>query len=134
MKYFASILITLSLVGVAIFGPALFQMSPNHVGGCVASAVDGTTCPTNLVNFSAHHLVVMQALTRTVVPPVDSLFLLISSLLLALFLVLFSYKKFRDAKLEFLPSRMRELSLFSYYSQQKAISWLSLLKLSPALS
>ena len=134
MKYLASALITISLVGVAIFGPALFQMSPNHIGGCVASAVDGTGCPTNLVNFFAHHLVVMQTLTRTVVPSVDSLFFLIASLVLTSFLIFLSSKKFRDPKLEYLPNRIRDLSLYSSYGQRKTISWLSLLKLSPARS
>lgn len=134
MKHFVSALLAISLLSVAIFGPAIFQMSPNHVGGCVASAVDGTACPTNLVNFSAHHLVVMQALTRTIVPPVDGSVLLIASLLLVTFLIFFSYKKLRNPKLEFLPNRIRDLSINSSYGQRKTLSWLTLLKLSPALS
>ena len=135
MKQFATLLLIMSFVGVGIFGSALFEhvMMDGSNNGCVASVVDGTTCPTNIMAMTLHHVSAVQSLTTTIVPPIGSLLLLLASLLLISISIFLFYKNLLLPKIEFLPQRLRELTLHSLYSKQRIVSWLSLFELSPAL-
>lgn len=132
MKYLATLLLIMSFAGIGIFGFALVEhnmQSPNN--DCVASAIDGTVCPTSIMSMTLHHISAVQALTTTTVPPIGSLFLLASLLLVCVSIFLF-YKNLLLPKPEFLSQRLRDLTLHSLYSKQRITSWLSLFELSPA--
>lgn len=133
MKYLATLLLIMSFAGIGIFGFALVghnMQSPNN--DCVASAIDGTVCPTNIMAMTSHHISAIQTLTTTL-PASSNWLLLIASLLLVSVSLFLFYKNLLLPKLEFLPQRLRDLTLHSLYSRQKVTSWLSLFELSPAL-
>ena len=134
MKYLATLLLIMSFVGVGIFGFALFDhaMMDGSNGGCVASAIDGTECPTNIVAMVSHHISAIQTLTTTL-PASSNWLLLLASLLLVSVSIFLFYKDLLLPKSELLPQRLRDLSLSSLRSRQKIVSWLSLFELSPAL-
>ena len=134
MKYLATLLLIMSFVGVGIFGFALFDhaMMDGSNGGCVASAIDGTECPTNIVAMVSHHVSAIQTLTTTL-PASSNWLLLLASLLLVSVSIFLFYKDFLLPKLESLPQRLRDLTLHSLYSKQRILSWLSLFELSPSL-
>ena len=135
MRYLATTLLILSFLGIGIFGSALFDhaMMDGSSSGCIASAVDGTECPTNIVDMTSHHISALQTLTTTVVPPISSWLLLLASLLLISVSILLFYKDQLLPKLVPLPQRLRDLTLQSLFSRQKVTSWLSLFELSPSL-
>ena len=140
MKRLASFPLILGFVGVAFFGFALFDMGPGHMGGCVASAIDGTACPTNVGDAAAHHLSAWQSFMTTVASPISGWLLLVASGLLLLsasfllvsgsFFLFYRYSLY--PKPIFARERLRDLALDSLYSQRGIISWLSLFELSPA--
>ena len=134
MKYLATLLLIMSFVGVGIFGFALFDhaMMDGSNGGCVASAIDGTECPTNIVAMVSHHVSAIQTLTTTL-PVSSNWLLLLASLLLVSVSIFLFYKDLLLPKLESLPQRLRDLILHSLYSKQRITSWLSLFELSPSL-
>ncbi len=132
MKYFASLLLIVSFIGISVFGFVIFDMGPGHTGGCVASAVDGTECPTNLIGFALHHISAVQTLT-TAIPQNSNWLLLLASLFFISVSIFLFYKNLLFPKLKFLPQRLQNLALHSLYSKQRIISWLSLFELSPAL-
>ena len=133
MKRFLPILLILSFIGIAAFGASFFDMGMGHSGGCVASAIDGTACPTDIMGFAVHHVSALQTLLGTAVPPDSGWILLLASLLFMSVGAFFFYKSLLLPKLELLPQRLRDLSFNHLLSQQKIISWLSLFELSPAL-
>ncbi len=135
MKYIASLLLIMSFLGIGILGSVLFDhaMMDGSSSGCIASAVDGTECPTSIVDMTSHHISALQTLTTTIVPPISSLLLLLASLLLISVSILFFYKDQLLPKLVPLPQRLRDLTLHSLFSRQKVTSWLSLFELSPSL-
>lgn len=133
MKYLATLLLIMGFAGIGIFGFALVDhnmQSPNN--DCVASAIDGTECPTNIMAMTSHHISAIQTLTTTLPASSNWLLLLASLLLISVSIFLFN-KNLLLPKLEFLPQRLRDLTLHSLYSKQKVVSWLSLFELSPAL-
>ncbi len=123
----------MSFVGIGIFGSVLFDMGVNHSGGCITSTINGTACPTNIADSATHHISAIQMLTTTVVPSSSNWLLLLASLLLISVSLFLFYKNLLFPKLKFLPQYLRDLTLHSFYSQQKITSWLSLFELSPAL-
>jgi hypothetical protein len=133
MKYFLSLLVIISFIGIGVFGFIFSDMGLNHQGGCVASAINGTECPTNIVDFGAHHISALRTLTTTAVPPISNWFLLIAFLLLISVSIFLFYKNLLFPKSEFLRERLRNLESNFLYSKQKTISWLSLFELSPTL-
>jgi hypothetical protein len=135
MKFIATLFLIASFVGIGVFGFALFDhaMMDGSNSGCVASAIDGTACPTSIMDMTLHHISALQTLTTTVVPPISSLLLLLASLLLVSVSVFLFYKDQLLPRLILLPQRLRELTLHSLFSRQKVTSWLSLFELSPAL-
>lgn len=133
MKYLATLLLIISFAGIGIFGFELVDhnmQSPNN--DCVASAIDGTECPTNIMAMTSHHISAIQTLTTTL-PASSNWLLLLASLLLVSVSIFLFYKNLLLPKLGFLPQRLRDLTLHSLYSKQKIVSWLSLFELSPAL-
>lgn len=134
MKYLATLLLIMSFVGIGVFGFTLVDhvMMDGSNSGCVASAVDGTECPTNIMAMTPHHVSAIQTLTTTL-PASSSWLLLLASLILVSFSIFLFYKNLLLPKLESLPQSLRELTLHSLYSKQKIVSWLSLFELSPAL-
>lgn len=134
MKYLATLLLIMSFVGIGVFGFTLVDhvMMDGSNSGCVASAVDGTECPTNIMAMTSHHVSAIQTLTTTL-PASSSWLLLLASLILVSFSIFLFYKNLLLPKLESLPQSLQELTLHSLYSKQKIVSWLSLFELSPAL-
>lgn len=134
MKYFASILLIMSFAGIGIFGSALLDhgMMSSSNTGCGFSAIDGTPCPTNIMDMTLHHISALQTLTMTIVPSISGWLSLFASLLLISVSIFLLYKNLLLPKLGLLPQRLRDLRLHSLYSQQKITSWLSLFEDSPA--
>ena len=134
MKYLATLLLIVSFVGIGIFGFALFDhaMMDGSNSGCVASAIDGTECPTNIMAMASHHVSAIQTLTTTL-PSSSNWLLLLASLLLVSVSIFLFHKNSLSPKLESLPQRLRDLILHSLYSKQRITSWLSLFELSPSL-
>jgi len=134
MKYLATLLLIMSFAGIGIFGFTLVNhaMMDGSNNGCVASAIDGTECPTNIVAMVSHHVSAIQTLTTTL-PASSNWLLLLASLLLVSVSIFLFYKDLLLPKLESLPQRLRDLILHSLYSKQRITSWLSLFELSPSL-
>ena len=134
MKYLASLFLIVSVVAISLFGFSLFghAMMEGSNNGCVASAIDGTACPTGIMAMTLHHVSAIQTLMTTM-PPVSSWLLLLASLLLVSVSIFLFYKNLLLPKPELLPQRLRDLSFNHLRCQQKIISWLSLFELSPAL-
>ena len=134
MKYLATLLLIMSFAGIGVFGftPVDHVMMDGSNNNCVASAIDGTECPTNIVEMTSHHVSAIQTLTTTLPASFNWLLLLASLLLVSVSIFLF-YNDFLLPKLESLPQRLRDLTLHSLYSKQKIISWLSLFELSPSM-
>jgi len=131
MKRLVSLPLILGFVGVTFFGFVLFDMSPGHMGGCVASAIDGATCP-NVGSAAAHHISAWQNFMTMVVSSISGLLLLVVSLLLIASSVFLFYRYVLYPKPIFARQRLRDLALDSLYNQRGIISWLSLFELSPA--
>lgn len=134
MRYLAALLLIASFAGIGLLGFTLVDhaMVDGLNNNCVASALDGTECPANIVARTSHHISAVQAFTTTLPASFDWLLLLASLLLVSVSIFLF-YKDLSLPKLESLPQRLRDLALHSLYSKQKIISWLSLFELSPSL-
>lgn len=134
MKYLATLLLIVSFAGIGVFGFMLVDhaMMDGSNSGCVASAIDGTECPTNIMAMTSHHVSAIQTLTTTL-PASSNWLLLLASLLLVSASIFLFYKDLLLPKLESLPQRLRDLTLHSLYSKQRITSWLSLFELSPAL-
>lgn len=134
MKYLATLLLIVSFAAIGVFGFTLVDhaMMDGSNSGCVASAIDGTECPTNIVAMTSHHVSAIQTLTTTL-PASSNWLLLLTSLLLVSVSIFLFYKDLLFPKLESLPQRLRDLILHSLYSKQRITSWLSLFELSPAL-
>lgn len=133
MKQLAASVLIVSFVGIVIFGFALFTMGMNHRdAGCVAAAINGTVCPTNVVDFARHHISALQSLTTTVVPPMAEWLSLLASLLLVPVFLFLCHEDVRQQMPELSVRRIRDLTLRSRHSQQKIVSWFSRFELSPA--
>ncbi len=133
MKYIVSLLLIISLVGIAVFIPTLFEHNMHGLdNNCVSSAIDGTVCPTSIIGMILHHISIVQ-MFMTITPSSSNwLLLLVSILLISVSIYLF-YKNLLLPKFNSLPQRLRDLTLHSFYSRRKIVSWFSLLELSPAL-
>lgn len=130
MKYLTSLLLIISFIAIAVFGFAVFDHGMHSSSNdCVASAIDGIVCPTNIVNMALHHISVLQTFSQASIPSTASvllsllLFAMISFFLLRkdLFYLqpVFSLRGYRN------PTRP--------HRQQKITSWLALFEHSPAL-
>lgn len=133
MKRLLPLLLILNLTGIALFGAMLFDMSPGHSGGCIASSIDGTACPTNMNDFGMHHISALETFTRAITPNESGWLLAFAFLLISAISVFLLFAKIFLPKIHYLPQRLRELQSASLCSQQKVASWLSLFELSPAI-
>ena len=124
MKYFASSLLIVSLVGVGIFGFALSDMGSNHQNGCVASTINGTICPMNIVDMTLHHISAIQTFMLAVNPSFNWL-LLLAFLLFAFFLFL------REHSSELIFSRHRFQDSCPPLQKYELTRWLALHENSP---
>jgi len=132
MKYFIPLLLTISIIGLTIFGFLMFDMVENHVStGCMASEINGSVCPMNISNYAFHHLSALQTLTNTLVAPVNSSLSLLLSLLFASLSTLLLYKVLIYPTKKSFLDRLKNFEFALSYSKQKIISWLSLFELSP---
>lgn len=130
MKYFTSLLLILSFVGIAVFGFAIFDhVMHSSDSDCAASTIDWTACPISLANMTLHHISALQAFLQALIPS-TSPFLFLTLLLAAISFFLLQNKLFY---FQTTAVFRRRRSPVKYYSQQKTISWLALFELSPAL-
>jgi hypothetical protein len=114
-----------------VFGFTSMNHGPNQAVGCVASAVDNTPCPENIVAMSVHHI---QAFITFfgVIPSVPFIFLL--ALLFAVFLGIgFLYIKQSDSLLNRILWRIRHDPERQLVHPRKITRWLSLFENSPSL-
>src|SRR3989338_1521197 len=134
MKYLLTTVLMVSFVGMGILGFAVFDHDMNSSQDtCVGFSIDKVVCPKSIVGMTLHHISVLQILSTTTVPSGSNWLLLLASLFLVSVLIFLFYKDLLLPKLEFLPQRLRDLTLSSLYSRQRITSWLSLFELSPSL-
>ncbi len=131
-KKLLSLLIIISVLVIGVFGFTMINHGAGHVAGCIASAVDNTPCPENIVAMLTHHI---QAFVSffSVIPSIPFIFLL--TLFFALFLSAgFLYIKHRDLILSNLVFWRVRLDPERQLSRPRKITrWLSLLENSPSL-
>jgi len=128
MKAVFSALLIIGFLGVIFPGTIILDMEPNHGGVCVAFAIDGTACPTNISGFATHHIAAIQSLSTALVSLTNWNLLLITFFSLSLISLFLLYKDPLHSGLQFLRKMEFKLS----YSKQKIFSWLSLFELSPS--
>ncbi len=131
MTKLLSLLIITSVLVIGVFGFISMNHGTNHAVGCIASAVDNTSCPENIVAMSVHHIQVFISFF-SVVPSIPFIFLL--ALLFAVFISAgFLYIRHRDSILasrllwRVRPDPERQLR------PRKITRWLSLFENSPSL-
>ena len=56
MTKLLSLLLLTSILAIGIFGFASMSHNDGHSTGCVASTIDNTQCPENIVEMSVHHI------------------------------------------------------------------------------
>lgn len=132
MKKLLSLLIITSVLVIGVFGFTSMNYGANHAVGCIASAVDNTSCPENIAAMSVHHI---QAFISffSVVPSIP--FILLLTLLFAIFLsVGFIFTKRQDSLLARLAFwRVRHDPERTITRPRKITRWLSLLENSPSM-
>jgi len=134
MKYYLSLSLIVVFLGLSIFGFLAFNHEmTGESGGCFASAIDGTSCPLNVLNYVLHHFLALQMFTKGLVAiGLDFL----ASLILIGFLLSFWFC--RGSSLlyywsQFASPRWQNFKINLRPNQSKLIHWLSLLEQSPTL-
>jgi len=122
LGYFASLLLVVSFIGLAVFSFAIFNHGLNHsAGSCLAYTINGAACPTNIIKFVMHHVAVLQIFSRTLISSILVLFFALALFLfLVPFFVLWLFQNWPFSKLN------------TSYSQRKFVRWLALLEHSPS--
>ena len=132
MKKLLSLLIITSVLVIGVFGFTSMNHGASHVTGCIASAVDNTPCPENIVAMSVHHI---QAFISffSVVPSIPFIFLL--AFLLTVFLSIgFVYIKRQDSLLANLAFwRIQHDPERALTRPREITRWLSLFENSPSM-
>ena len=131
MTKILSLLMITSVLVIGVFGFTPMSHGTNHAVGCIASAVDNTPCPENIVAMSIHHI---QAFVSffSVVPSVP--FVLLLTLLLALFLGIgFIFIKQPGSLMNRVLWRVRHDPERQLSRPRKITAWLSLFENSPSL-
>lgn len=132
MKYFALILF-ISLISINLFGFVIFNYDMNHVeGGCVASIVEGETCPLNMMDFAIHKISVIKVFSTTLISSYYNLPIILSILTFSFLFFLFQ-KKLKYFKINLFSEKQRKRSVNFYNNKLKINNWLSLLENSPAI-
>ena len=129
MKYLLTTIMLISFVGIAVFGFVFWASGMNeHNADCITSPIDGTPCPVSIVGMTLQHISTLQNFSQALVPSTVLL------LLVALFSLAISFhfllKNLISPSIRFSFQRRNDPAKF--HSQQKIISWLSLLENSPA--
>ncbi len=132
MKKYLSLLLAISILVIGVFGFATMNHGAGHTRGCVASAVNTTPCPENIIEMSVHHI---QAFVTffSVVPP-DSSITLFTLLLVTLVVAMVFITKRQNQILN-----RSELWQINHDPERKLIRprkitrWLSLFENSPSL-
>lgn len=119
----------MAIFGLAFFGHGMSNMNTD----CIASAIDGKDCPTNIEAVVEHHISAWQSLTTTLVQPISNWLSLLAFLLLISIPLFFLRKDLLSPRLRLLPQRQQNLTISAQKTRQKIISWLSLFELSPSL-
>lgn len=83
MTKILSLLLIISVLVIGLFGFTSMNYDTSHTTGCIASSVDNTTCPENIVAMSVHHIQAFVSFFN-MVPSIPFIFLLV--LLLAVLL------------------------------------------------
>lgn len=132
MKYFLTIILIVSFVGIAIFGFTFFAYGMDSSdNNCVISPLDGTVCPTSITAMALHHISSLQTLIISVTPSISNWLLLLIFIILLSTLTILFLKNLLFPKLKLLREHLRDLETYLSYSKQKIISWLSLFENSP---
>lgn len=134
MKSYLSLSLIIVFLGLSIFGFLAFNHNmADESGGCFASTIDGTACPSNVLSFVLHHFLALQMFIKGLVA-VGFDFLI--SLILIGFLLSFWLWWRRDLLYspdQFTPLWWRNSRVNLRSDQPKFIHWLSLLEQSPTL-
>lgn len=135
MKYHLSLLLIVVFLGLNIFGFLAFNHKMDDGdNSCFASAIDGNSCPMNILNFVLHHFLALQMFTKGLVATGLNF---LASLALIYLLLSFWISRRRSylagLKLQFSPPRERDLLTNPHLSQLKFIRWLALLEQNPSL-
>ena len=131
MTKFLSLLLLISILVIGVFGFATMNRDIEHSAGCVASAVDSTPCPQNIVAMTVHHIQAYLTFFSAIpVSPILVLMLLLTLLLSARSLFVPIKYKFDDPdrKIIYKKSEAKPLAL------RKLIRWLSLFENSPSFA
>ncbi|MFA5773547.1 MAG: hypothetical protein WC908_02640 [Candidatus Paceibacterota bacterium] len=123
----------IGFIGFSLLGLGFSDMGPNHKGGCIASTLDGTSCPTSSTDFIEHHISAWQDFTTTLLSPIFNMFLFFSFLFIILIFIFLYFKNKLLQDSRFILKNLKNLAFNYFYNKRKVISWLSLLELSPAI-
>jgi hypothetical protein len=88
MRNFATALLLVSFVGMAVFGLFIMDMAMSHDGqGCIASQMNGSgkVCPMSMVEMAFHHISVFQSFTSAVISSFSGVAVLLLIVSLAFF-------------------------------------------------
>jgi len=129
MKKLAIVLTLTAFIVIAVFGVVLMDHAMMSPSDCVVSMMNGNPCPTSQIQLFIHHLSVVQIFSAVVVSPTLALLLLISLLLSALSLFLFS-KSPQSPPLFFSYQQSRQIKNNLY--TRKLLHFLSLFENSPS--
>ena len=132
IKRYLSLLLLTSVLVIGVFGFTSMNHETSHATGCVASAVDNTPCPENIVAMSVHHI---QAFVSffSVAPSIPFIFIL--ALIFAVFLSAgFLFIKHQNSILASQVFwQIRRDPERQITRPRKITHWLSLLENSPSL-
>ncbi|OHA44004.1 MAG: hypothetical protein A3G04_02675 [Candidatus Taylorbacteria bacterium RIFCSPLOWO2_12_FULL_44_9] len=130
MKSLALISIFVGFAGISLFGSFLISHSMVDHMPCVVSVMTGVSCPTNRIDFAAHHISALQVLSNSPVLVSDGLLLFVIFLAATLFLA-FLGKNFLLFPKIFLNFSLRETKEFCF-SVHNLTRWLALFEHSPS--
>jgi|SRR3989338_9771575 len=130
MKSLALISIFVGFAGISLFGSFLISHSMMDHMPCVVSVMSGVSCPTNRIDFAAHHISALQVLSNSYALVSDGLLYFVIFLALTLFLV-FLGKNFLPFPKLSINFRRREASQFCF-SVHNLTRWLALFEHSPS--
>ncbi len=130
MKYLATLLLIISLIGVGVFGLRALNHGMSHgQSDCIASIMTNAPCPINLKSIVTHHFFAIQSFFN--IPLTTFVFSVI--LLIAISMLVLAYLfKFLFLRSQFITQRYRDYRLRFNLGKYKIISWLALFEHSPS--
>lgn len=119
----------ISFIGIAVFGFVFLVSGMNeHNADCITSPIDGTVCPTSIVEMTLQHISTLQKFSQVLIPATVLLLLVALSFLAISFYFLLKNLFYPSFVLLF----QKRKDPAKLHRQQKIISWLSLFENSPA--